>query len=89
MLTLLQVGYGTECLASSSDGVVQGGLCFLMPSSLKQAPLASLDLLPGTEYLVSVSSVYEKHESTPLRGRQKTGEPCWQRASQVARTYQL
>lgn len=84
MLTSLQVGYGTECLASSSEGVVQGVLCFLMPSSLKQAPLASLDLLPGTEYLVSVSSVYEKHESTPIRGRQKTGEPCWQCAYQIA-----
>ncbi|XP_059559039.1 fibronectin isoform X3 [Myotis daubentonii] len=31
------------------------------------------NLLPGTEYLVSVSSVYEQHESTPLRGRQRTG----------------
>ncbi|XP_037379895.1 fibronectin isoform X5 [Talpa occidentalis] len=31
------------------------------------------NLLPGTEYLVTVSSVYEQHESTPLRGRQKTG----------------
>ncbi|KAM5126150.1 LOW QUALITY PROTEIN: fibronectin-like [Callospermophilus lateralis] len=28
--------------------------------------------LPGTEYLVSVSSVYEHHESIPLKGRQKT-----------------
>lgn len=49
-----------------------------MLSRLKQIPLASSDLLPGTEYLVSVSSVYEQHESIPLRGRQKTGEPCWQ-----------
>uniref|UniRef100_A0A8C2UXB6 Fibronectin n=1 Tax=Chinchilla lanigera TaxID=34839 RepID=A0A8C2UXB6_CHILA len=31
------------------------------------------NLLPGTDYLVSVSSVYEQHESIPLRGRQKTG----------------
>ncbi|XP_060040127.1 fibronectin isoform X4 [Erinaceus europaeus] len=31
------------------------------------------NLLPGTEYLVNVSSVYEQHESIPLRGRQKTG----------------
>uniref|UniRef100_A0A2K6GF27 Fibronectin n=1 Tax=Propithecus coquereli TaxID=379532 RepID=A0A2K6GF27_PROCO len=31
------------------------------------------NLLPGTEYLISVSSVYEQHESIPLRGRQKTG----------------
>ncbi|XP_059961727.1 fibronectin isoform X12 [Mesoplodon densirostris] len=31
------------------------------------------NLLPGTEYLVTVSSVYEQHESVPLRGRQKTG----------------
>ncbi|XP_014385464.1 PREDICTED: fibronectin isoform X4 [Myotis brandtii] len=31
------------------------------------------NLLPGTEYLVSVSSVYEQHESIPLRGRQRTG----------------
>ncbi|XP_059961717.1 fibronectin isoform X3 [Mesoplodon densirostris] len=30
------------------------------------------NLLPGTEYLVTVSSVYEQHESVPLRGRQKT-----------------
>nr|XP_033801831.1 fibronectin isoform X3 [Geotrypetes seraphini] len=31
------------------------------------------DLLPGTEYLISVYSVYEEHKSTPLRGVQKTG----------------
>ncbi|XP_019493867.1 PREDICTED: fibronectin isoform X9 [Hipposideros armiger] len=31
------------------------------------------NLLPGTEYLVSVSSVYEQHESMPLKGRQRTG----------------
>ncbi|XP_058156158.1 fibronectin isoform X8 [Dasypus novemcinctus] len=31
------------------------------------------NLLPGTEYLVSISSVYEQHESTPLRGTRKTG----------------
>ncbi|XP_012929945.1 fibronectin isoform X11 [Heterocephalus glaber] len=31
------------------------------------------NLLPGTDYLISVSSVYEQHESIPLRGRQKTG----------------
>ncbi|XP_044889040.1 fibronectin isoform X7 [Mauremys mutica] len=30
-------------------------------------------LLPGTEYLVRVYSVYEQHESTPLTGVQKTG----------------
>ncbi|XP_028924946.1 fibronectin isoform X2 [Ornithorhynchus anatinus] len=30
-------------------------------------------LLPGTEYLVNVYSVYEQHTSAPLRGRQKTG----------------
>ncbi|KAM7153889.1 fibronectin isoform 4-T4 [Macrochelys suwanniensis] len=30
-------------------------------------------LLPGTEYLVSIYSVYEQHESTPLTGVQKTG----------------
>ncbi|XP_057619299.1 fibronectin isoform X10 [Chionomys nivalis] len=42
-----------------------------VPSSSNAVVLTNL--LPGTEYLVSVSSVYEKHESTPLRGRQKTG----------------
>ncbi|XP_038194460.1 fibronectin isoform X2 [Arvicola amphibius] len=42
-----------------------------VPSSSNVMVLTNL--LPGTEYLVSVSSVYEKHESTPLRGRQKTG----------------
>ncbi|XP_010614322.1 fibronectin isoform X8 [Fukomys damarensis] len=31
------------------------------------------NLLPGTDYLISVSSVYEQHESIPLKGRQKTG----------------
>ncbi|XP_007501844.1 fibronectin isoform X12 [Monodelphis domestica] len=31
------------------------------------------NLLPGTEYLVSVSSVYEQHESIPLKGIQKSG----------------
>ncbi|XP_055967563.1 fibronectin isoform X3 [Sorex fumeus] len=31
------------------------------------------NLLPGTEYLVSVFSVYENHVSTALKGRQKTG----------------
>nr|XP_025042612.1 fibronectin isoform X1 [Pelodiscus sinensis] len=31
------------------------------------------NLLPGTEYLVKVYSVYEQHESTALTGVQKTG----------------
>ncbi|XP_074857306.1 fibronectin isoform X20 [Carettochelys insculpta] len=31
------------------------------------------NMLPGTEYLVSVYSVYEQHESTPLTGVHKTG----------------
>ncbi|XP_038276949.1 fibronectin isoform X7 [Dermochelys coriacea] len=30
-------------------------------------------LLPGTEYLVSIYSIYEQHESPPLTGVQKTG----------------
>lgn len=61
----------------------------LSSTILKYVSFASLDLLPGTEYLVSVSSVYEQHESTPLRGRQKTGESCWQYAYQVAFTFRF
>lgn len=67
----------------------RGALVFDAFKDSFKVPLASSDLLPGTEYLVSVSSVYEQHESTPLRGRQKTGESCWQYAYEVVFTDQL